>query len=130
MKKSIILIVSSCMLFTAACGNSENNTTQEQSSSSVIQQSEAKSEETIIYVVDVSTSLKGIDRYSMSDNGDISSQAYVFDNDCVFYDKDNNYLSLEEFAKVINSDYSDNNKMTKCKIIFNDRLVKEVHILI
>ena len=76
MKKSILLIVSSCMLFNVACGNSENNITQEQSSS-VIQQSEAKSEDTIIYVADVSTSLKGIDRYSLSDNGDIISQAYV-----------------------------------------------------
>ena len=128
MKKSILLIVSSCMLFTVACGNSENNITQEQSSS-VIQQSEAKSEDTIIYVADVSTSLKGIDRYSLSDNGDISSQADVFDNDCIFYDKDNNNLSLAEFAKEINSDYSDNSKMTKCQIVFNNKLVKEVHIL-
>ena len=128
MKKSILLIVSSCMLFNVACGNSENNITQEQSSSG-IQQSEAKSEDTIIYVADVSTSLKGIDRYSLSDNGDIISQAYVFDNDCVFYDKDNNNLSLEEFAKEINSDYSDNSKMTKCQIVFNNKLVKEVYIL-
>ena len=128
MKKSILLIVSSCMLFNVACGNSENNITQEQSSS-VIQQSEAKSEDTIIYVADVSTSLKGIDRYSLSDNGNINSQAYVFYNDCVFYDKDNNNVSLEEFAKEINSDYSDNSKMTKCQIVFNNKLVKEVHIL-
>lgn len=83
----------------------------------------------IIYVQDVSSSLKAIDRYSLSSDGDTITKSYVFDNECKFYDANSNEVSLDKFATVINKSYSADNKMTKCRIVSNDKLVTEAYIV-
>ena len=138
-KKFILLLLCMLMTISTACTNDDVQSSQKEQTSQEEQTSESMTEASmesavyvknlIIYVADVSASLRAIDRYSLSIDGDIDQKTYAFDNDCRFYGADNSEISFNEFAALINKEYSSNDKMTKCRIVSNDKLVVEAYIV-
>ena len=88
-----------------------------------------KSEDIIIYAVDISIGLKGIDRYSTEAENEILKSTYAFDNSCVYFDKENNSITLEELADIVNGKYADSLDRTRLRLVKNGKLIKEVHII-
>ncbi|GEM_PF-4081294 len=83
----------------------------------------------IIYAQDVSVSLRAIDRYSLTMDGDAILKSYVFDQNCTFYDVNRNEISFEQFATEVNQSYAINRISTKCRIVSDNKLVTEVYIV-
>ena len=128
MKRLFLCISFICMITISACGNSYSNDSSNIVDKTKETQTAVSVKNIIIYAADVSESLKAIDRYSLSENGDIINKSYVFDSECVFYDSNKNKISLNDFEKYVNKNYSDNGKLTQCRLVSEDKLVKEVYL--
>ena len=128
MKRLFLCISFICMITISACGNSYSNDSSNIVDKTKETQTAVSVKNIIIYAADVSESLKAIDRYSLSENGDIINKSYVFDSECVFYDSNKNKISLNDFEKYVKKNYSDNSKLTQCRLVSEDKLVKEVYL--
>mgnify|MGYP006982588019 FL=1 len=128
MKRLFLCFSFICMITISACGNSYSNDSSNIVDKTKETQTAVSVKNIIIYAADVSESLKAIDRYSLSENGDIINKSYVFDSECVFYDINKNKISLNDFEKYVNKNYSDNSKLTQCRLVSEDKLVKEVYL--
>jgi len=93
-------------------------------------QSEIK--DSIIYIGGFSYSLRGIDRYSFSENGEIVTGigiAYVFGNDSRYFNADQTEISnFYDFATIADEKYR-SGAFVKCNMKSVDHRVIEIHII-
>lgn len=123
------LLTFSLLILLSACGNTasqKNIAPQTNENQTEMAESVKKLE---IYAADVAVSARAIDRYSLSDGGEIILKSYVFDNNCKFYDVNGNEVDFNEFAHIINQSYSSDSKMTKCRLVYENKLVVEAYIV-
>ena len=82
-----------------------------------------------IYIADISKSLRGIDRYSFTENGEmIIGSSYVFDINCRYFNADQLEIDFEDFATIIYKNYSSNGILVKCNMKSIGRIVKEIYL--
>lgn len=86
--------------------------------------------DSIIYIGGIAKSLRGIDRYSFSENGEIIiGSAYVFGNDSRYFNADQTEISnFEDFATIVYKKYS-SGTFVKCNMKSVGQQVKEIHII-
>lgn len=73
--------------------------------------------------------MPGIDRYSLTENGQIITGAsYAFDTNCKYYNTDQTELDFEQFASIAYKKYS-LGTFVKCNIQSVDYLVKEAYLI-
>ena len=87
--------------------------------------------DTIIYIADISNSLRGIVRYSFTENGEIvtgSWSSFGFDANCRYFKADQTEINFQEFATIASKKYS-LGTYVKCNIKGVGRLVKEAYLL-
>jgi len=88
--------------------------------------------DSIIYIADISKSLRGIDRYSLTENGEIVTGigiAYVFGNDSRYFNIDQTEISnFENFATIADKKYS-SGAFVKCRIKSVGHQVKEIYLI-
>jgi hypothetical protein len=86
-------------------------------------------QDSIIYIVDISASLRAIDRYRLTENGEIMSTAgYYFDNYCRYFNTDQTELDFLEFSSIVHKQYS-SGTYVKCNIKSVGKSVKEAYLL-
>lgn len=86
-------------------------------------------QDSIIYIAGISSSLRGIDRYSFTENGEIiSGSSYNFDTNCRYYNTDQTELNFNEFASIAYKKYS-TGAFVKCNIKSLGKLVKEAYLI-
>jgi len=87
--------------------------------------------DSIIYIAGISKSLRGIDRYSFTENGEIViglGSAFVFDANCRYFKADQTEINFEEFATIAAKKYS-LGTYVKCNIKSVGKLVREAYLL-
>lgn len=86
--------------------------------------------DSIIYIAGIAKSLRGIDRYSFTENGEIvTGKSYVFGNDSRYFNADQTEISnFEDFATIAYKKYS-SGVFAKCRMISVGQQVKEIYLV-
>ncbi|SEV91922.1 bla regulator protein blaR1 [[Clostridium] fimetarium] len=85
--------------------------------------------DSIIYIGGIAKSLRGIDRYSFTENGEIiTGSAYGFDNNCRYFNADQTEINFEDFATIAYKKYC-TGAFVKCNMKSVGKRVEEIYMI-
>ena len=124
-----VSILSGCNSSSSTLAN--NDSTETSMAGIVEQTSEPTTEQTedqVIYISGLSGSLKAVDEYSLTEDGDLIRDYYCFDFDTKIYTPENVRIEWRDFMDYVNHYSQTDNKRTKCRILSHNKYVKEAYL--
>ena len=125
LSKCTIVAVSLLVLLTGCSGRTSGQVSEETNHQEV---SAIERQEADIYVMDVSKSLKAIDRYSFAESREnILYETLAFDSSSRCYQENGEQISFQQFAELVNDAYAKDHTM-KVHIVYQGKIIQEAYL--
>ena len=134
LKHKSVVILSVIMIITVLSGCNSSSSTlghNDSTEASTVGTTEPTTEQTedqIIYISGLSGSLKAVDEYSLTEDGELIRDYYFFDFDTKIYSPENSRIEWRDLMDYVYNNSDKYSKRTKCRIVSHNTGVKEAYL--